>query len=118
MKSSRLVYSTGGANTCPRCSKILFKCKCIDNSERDDSENIVQILRETKGRKGAGVTLLKGIKGTDAELKNLAKEIKSICGAGGSIKARVIEIQGDQRETAKKFLDSKGIVYKLSNVKK
>ncbi len=57
----------------------------------------IVIRRETKGRKGKGVTLVCGVQIPGAELKRLAKKLKTLCGSGGAVKAGVIEIQGDHR---------------------
>lgn len=61
-------------------------------------------MRETKGRKGKGVTLISGIPLAGKELKKLAKSLKQKCGCGGSIKNGVIEIQGDHRDVLEKEL--------------
>lgn len=114
MSDTRLVFSTGSSNTCTQCGKVLHKCKCPENPESVNGEEVVQISRQTKGRKGAGVTLIKGITGTEKELKELAKQLKSHCGVGGTTKSGIIEIQGDQRQIAKQYLASKGITAKLA----
>jgi translation initiation factor 1 len=63
-----------------------------------EGDGIVRIQRETKGRKGKGVTLISGVLLAPAELKKLAKELKQKCGVGGAVKDGVIEIQGDVRD--------------------
>ena len=68
-------------------------------------------MRETKGRKGKGVTLVTGIPLDEAGLKQLAKSLKQKCGSGGSVKNGVIEIQGDQRALLEKELG--GLGYKV-----
>lgn len=77
-------------------------------------DGIVRIRRETKGRKGKGVTTITGIEGTQNELKEIAKLLKQRCGVGGSVKEFVIEIQGDQRETCKALLEQRGYTVKLA----
>jgi translation initiation factor 1 len=54
--------------------------------------------RETKGRKGKGVTRVTGLCLDAAELKALAKRLKQVCGSGGTVKGGTIEIQGDHRD--------------------
>lgn len=49
-------------------------------------DGVVRIRRETKGRKGKGVTTISGVPLTSAELKVLAKRLKQRCGTGGAIK--------------------------------
>lgn len=115
MKNSRFVYSTDGNNNCLECGKSFYKCKCLESENIDISLDGIKVYRETKGRKGTGVTLVRGLKGSNSELKDLAKQIKFYCSAGGSVKARVIEIQGDHRELVKDFLEAKGMHVKLES---
>lgn len=106
MSDSRLVYSTSSTNVCKRCRKPLRNCRC-ENAVKPGlpQDGVVRIGRETKGRKGKGVTLISGIALPEADLKTLAKQLKSLCGAGGSIKDGVIEIQGDHREQVHIYLE-------------
>lgn len=68
----------------------------------------MRVGRETKGRKGKGVTLATGIPLPEAELAALAKELKRICGSGGTVKDGVIEIQGDHRDRLTEELERRG----------
>lgn len=108
MSNSRLVYSSE-SSTCPGCHKPLRKCKCRlvqDNgSPRQVVDPAIRVSRESKGRKGKGVTLVTGLPLKEAELKLLAKQLKALCGSGGTIKNGVIEIQGDHRDQIKQELD-------------
>ena len=61
-------------------------------------EGPVRVGRETKGRRGKGVTVVKGLDLQPDELKTLAKRLKRICGSGGTIKDGTIEIQGEHRD--------------------
>ncbi|WP_228140324.1 stress response translation initiation inhibitor YciH [Moritella sp. JT01] len=79
-----------------------------------EGDGIVRIRRETKGRKGKGATTISGIELPEKELKALAKELKKKSGVGGSVKDFIIEIQGDQRDMAKEFLEKKGYTVKLA----
>jgi len=74
----------------------------------------VRIQRETKGRKGAGVTLVTGIPLAEKELKDLHSALKKKCGVGGAIKDGVLELQGDQRELIFKALEGKGWDVKIA----
>lgn len=103
-RDSDLVYSTDSGRIQPQA----------DQPQRGPSDGIVRIQRETKGRKGKGVTLIKGLPLTADELKPLAKQLKKHCGVGGSVKGFEIEIQGDQRETCKSFLQKQGYQVKLA----
>jgi translation initiation factor 1 len=75
---------------------------------------VVRVSRETKGRKGKGVTLIVGIPLGDKELKIFAKTLKAKCGTGGTIKDGVVEIQGDQRDVLVPLLQAKGWIVKRS----
>jgi len=69
---------------------------------------MVRVSRETRGRKGKGVTVISGIPLDEKALKEVARELKAKCGAGGSIKDGVIEIQGDHRDTLMQALRERG----------
>ncbi|MEA3363860.1 MAG: translation initiation factor Sui1 [Thermodesulfobacteriota bacterium] len=109
MSNTRLVYSDEIGHTCPQCGRPLKKCQCNSKSANGSkSDGIVRIQRETKGRKGKGVTLITGIPLAGDELKSLAKSLKQRCGTGGTIKNGVIEIQGDHRDLLLDLLQEKG----------
>ena len=74
----------------------------------------MRVGRESKGRKGKGVTLISGVPLSLAELKKLAKELKQKCGTGGTLKDGVIEIQGDHRDVLIDLLKAKGWTVKRS----
>jgi len=99
-----LVYSTdGGKIDKPKEKKVA-----------PEGDGIIRLHRETKGRKGKGVTLIKGLQLDEKELKVLAKEIKKRTGTGGAVKDFVIEVQGDNRELIKTLLEKKGYTVKLA----
>ena len=75
---------------------------------------MVRISRQTKGRKGAGVTLITGLPGNAVQLAQVAKRLKSLCGVGGSVKDGVIELQGDQRARVRAALEEDGLKVKLA----
>jgi len=103
-KDTRLVYSTDqGRIKEPKPSQTF-----------SEGDGIVRIRRETKGRKGSGVTTVTGIPGDATTLKTIAKQLKQLCGSGGSIKDGVIEIQGDHREAIKIRLASEGFTVRLA----
>ena len=77
-------------------------------------DGIVRIKRETKGRKGKGVTTISGLDLDEKALKDLAKALKKVCGTGGAVKDFVIEIQGDNRDKIKTYLESKNYTVKLA----
>jgi len=74
----------------------------------------VRLHRETKGRGGKAVTLIKGLPLAGEELKSLAGQLKRKCGVGGAMKDNIIEIQGDQREFLKGELEKLGYTVKIA----
>jgi len=74
----------------------------------------VRISRQTRGRKGSGVSILSGLPLDENELKTLAKQLKKRCGTGGTVKNGIIEIQGDHRNTLLKYLVQSGYKAKLA----
>jgi translation initiation factor 1 len=112
-KNSRLVYSTEIGKTCPECENALADCSCKDDSI-PKGDGIVRISLDTKGRKGKGVTLIKGLPLKSDALKALAKELKQKCGVGGAVKDSNIEIQGDHRELLISILQDKSYTVKKS----
>lgn len=105
-KSGGLVYSSELGRICPSCEHAIDDCRCKE-TRTPEGDGIVSISLETKGRKGKGVTLLKGLLLTNDELKKLAKELKQKCGVGGAVKNGVIEIQGDHRQLLVNLLEQK-----------
>lgn len=104
-KSTRLVYSTDVGRV---------KTKDAQTTTVTDSDGIVRIRRETKGRNGKGVTTLTGFALPQEQLKDLAKKLKQHVSTGGTLKDGVIEIQGDQRDKLKAYLESLGFTVKLA----
>ncbi|MCK4502525.1 MAG: translation initiation factor Sui1 [Desulfuromonadales bacterium] len=107
--NSRLVYSDENNSICRRCNKPLQKCQCRNAvASSSTGDGVVRVQRSTKGRKGKGVTLITGVPLGGEELKTLAKTLKQKCGSGGTVKAGVIEIQGDHRDFLLELLREKG----------
>lgn len=103
-KGAGIVYSTEFGTMCPGCNKPKVKCICQKKQSVPKSDGIVRLMRETKGRKGKGVTLITGVPLDNEGLKKLAKTLKQKCGSGGSLKNGIIEIQGDHRDVLEKEL--------------
>ena len=69
---------------------------------------------EKKGRNGKPVTLIEGFEGSEEDLKQISKKIKTTLGIGGSEKDGIIVIQGDNRDKIMKILQDLG--YKTKRV--
>jgi translation initiation factor 1 len=70
--------------------------------------------RDSKGRGGKAVSLVKGLVLSEDDLKTLSKQLKQACGSGGTVKDGVIEIQGDHREKIAETLRKLGYKVKLA----
>lgn len=68
----------------------------------------LRILLETKQRGGKAVTVVYGYIGSNEDLEELGKKLKTSCGTGGSVKDREILVQGDQREKVLQWLLKNG----------
>ena len=111
---SNIVYSTGLGKMCPECKRPVAQCSCRKNSQIQTGDGIVRIGRSTKGRGGKFVSLIKGVPLNPDELQLLSKELKQKCGTGGTVKAGIIEIQGDHRDTLVQELEKRGFTVKRS----
>ncbi len=109
---SGLVYSTEAGRMCPDCRQPIAQCSCKQNLAPPKTDGIVRVSRETKGRKGKGVTLVKGLPLDAAALTQLGKELKAACGAGGTVKDGVIEVQGDHADLLVEQLKKRGYTVK------
>ena len=98
---------------CPSCGKPLTYCTC-KQAKVPIGDGNVRVGRETKGRKGKGVTIITGVPLGGAELQALATHLKKRCGSGGTLKDGVIEVQGDHRDLVVEELQKRGWSVKRS----
>ena len=75
-----------------------------DTLDPEDQE--LKIYIDRKHRKGKSVTIVSGFIGTDEDLKDLGKLLKTKCGTGGSVKDGEIIIQGEMINKVKSILTS------------
>ena len=108
------VYSTEHGKICPACGKPKAQCVCRQKKAIPQGDGIVRVGRETKGRKGKGMTVITGVPLDHEGLRKLAKQLKQKCGTGGTLKGGVIEIQGDHRELLIEELKKQGYIVKRS----
>jgi len=110
-----LVYSTEGGRMCPVCRNPVAQCICASlKAKVQPSDGVVRVSRETKGRGGKAVTVVKGLGLSEDELAQLGKQLKAACGSGGTVKDGVIEVQGDHCEKVIALLKSQGHAVKRS----
>jgi translation initiation factor 1 len=99
-KTTRLAYSTGGekepeaVHEAPAATNIAIRIRL----ERRASDRLA--------------TTVSGLAGTPAQIAALARELKSACGAGGTVKDGVLELQGDQRDKVEAALRARGLKWK------
>lgn len=99
---------------CPVCGRAVGECVCSQVNTIVQGDGIVRVGRSTKGRKGKCVTVITGIPLDEGDLKKLARQLKQKCGAGGTAKDGVIEIQGDHRNILVAELQKQGYAVKRS----
>ncbi len=107
-----LVYSTAVGRTCPGCRRPIADCVCGRPKSAPPVAGPVRVSRETKGRGGKCVTLVKGLALAPDALTDLGKRLKAACGSGGTVKDGVIEVQGDHCDRVLAALQAEGIAAK------
>ena len=102
-----LVYSTDAGTMCPGCRQPIGQCVCGKKTPMA-GDGIVRVSREVAGRGGKAVTVVRGLALDEAALTQVAKQLKALCGAGGTVKHGVIEVQGDHCERVIEALKKQG----------
>ena len=106
-----LVYSTDSGRMCPECRQPIGQCTC-KAPVAPSGDGVVRVSRETKGRGGKAVTVVKGVLLDAAALAELGKQLKAACGSGGTVKDGVIEVQGDHCDRVVQLLKAQGYTVK------
>ncbi len=104
-----LVYSTDSGRMCPACRQPAAACLCASRARKvPNGDGIVRVSRESKGRGGKTVTVVRGLDLDADALAALGKRLRNACGAGGTVKDGVAEVQGDHVERVLAMLASEG----------
>ena len=77
------------------------------------NEQKLYVSIDRKNRGGKSVTLVEGFIGDNRDAKDLAKQLKQLCGVGGGFNNSEIYIQGDQKNKVASFLQKLGAVVKF-----
>jgi translation initiation factor 1 len=101
-----MVYSTD--------PEFAFETEGENEEKIDIDSQLLTLRRDRKQRKGKVVTLIEGFVGPEDDLKDLAKELKTHCGSGGSAKHGEILIQGDFLDKISEKLKNSG--YKVKKI--
>jgi translation initiation factor 1 len=105
--NSGLVYSTESGRMCPECRQPLSACACKAKPVVK-GDGVVRVSRQSKGRGGKTVTIVKGVALDAIALAALGKALRTACGSGGTVKDGVIEIQGDHCDLVLETLKKHG----------
>jgi translation initiation factor 1 len=113
---SSLVYSTDSGRVCPGCGAALATCVCKARAAAANipSGDAVRVSRDSKSRGGKTVTVVRGLPLLPDELAALGKRLRSACGAGGTAKDGVLEVQGDHVDKVLQWLQAEGYAAKRS----
>ena len=94
---------------CERCGELEEDCICPpEPPPRIPPEQQTARLAVEKRKKGKLVTVVRGLIAEGNDLPELLTLLKSTCGAGGTLKADVLEIQGNQLDRVREALDKIG----------
>jgi translation initiation factor 1 len=109
----RLVYSSdSGRVDVPPAQKPKASARTPAPKANVPDDGVVRLFREKGGRGGKTVTVVRGLPAADIDRQ--ISELKRLCGAGGTVRDGVIEIQGDHRERIAQRLQGQGYKVKLA----
>ena len=97
-----IVYSTADS------FEYRYKSEDQNQDILKPSQQNLKVMLDKKQRAGKKVTLISGFVGTEDDLKELGKKLKSKCGVGGTVKEGEVLIQGDFRDRVLEILLAEG----------
>ena len=107
--SGDLVYSTDSGRMCPACRQPMAACACAQQARAlPAGDGTVRVSREKQGRGGKTVTVVRGLPLDADALATLGKRLRAACGAGGTAKDGVLEVQGDHADRLLALLLAEG----------
>jgi translation initiation factor 1 len=100
---------------CPACRQPVAACTCAQQARAHPlGDGRVRVSREKQGRGGKTVTVVRGLALSADALATLGKQLRAACGAGGTARDGVLEVQGDHVERVLAFLQQQGHAAKRS----
>jgi translation initiation factor 1 len=104
-----LVYSTDGTLPLPKPATAPRKPQpaALRRAQSDKGipdDGVVRVAREK--RRNSAVTVVHGL--AAAELEATGKELRRLCGTGGTAKNGVVELQGDHRDKIIAHFEERG----------
>lgn len=115
VRDRRVVYSTSGGRSCPKCGWPASDCRCAATLERGREavpERPEAKIRLENRASGKHVTVISGLPANREFLDALCRDLKKACGTGGTAGEDSIELQGDQRERLRELLAKRGMKVK------
>ncbi|HSG43660.1 MAG TPA: hypothetical protein VLA72_10945 [Anaerolineales bacterium] len=85
-----------------------------NNKSLPPGQQTAYLHRESGGRGGKVVSIVKNLTLSEADMKSLAKKLKQACGTGGTVKDGIIEIQGEHRQKIADVLQKLGYKVKIA----
>ncbi len=109
MGENRIVYSSDGSG-----KNLVDKNKkgTVNYNEVEPTKTTLKLRLEKKGRGGKTVTVVYSLPDNPPYFKNLLKELKNLCGTGGTQKDDALELQGDYLARVRELLTKKGFSVK------
>ena len=93
----------------PKCHQLKTTCTCQNEPPAPSKSTVIRVGRETKGRRGKGVTVISDLPLDEVVVTELATKLKTRLGTGGTVKEGRIEIQGDHRDRIVAELEGFGL---------
>jgi translation initiation factor 1 len=97
------------AGICPTCGLPKEICACEEIAREQQEIRITTAKR----RYGKIVTIVEGINASDINIDDLARQLKTKCAAGGTVKDGKIELQGDHKKKVEGVLQELGFPIKV-----
>lgn len=114
MRNSRPVYSTESGRVQDRRAPPGAETRGGGKAPDAPRDGVVRVFRERGGRAGKIVTVIHGLPARGPALDARATELRRLCGAGGTVKGDIVEIQGDHRDRVVTHLSALGYRVKLA----